>query len=220
MYNVGSRDELSNSEMAHKMLAAFNIDVSEAPHWIQHATDRPFNDMRYATDAQKLRRLGWEQKTSFDDGLGITIDWYRKFGCLWWRNVDNVLTAFPEVREGEVFDENDARKPRATPNLEIANDEAVGRNDLTETRKEGVNGGQWLTVPPVDSATNGTRAVRNGTTGLSTKPTTQKSASKKRGREPDGKENVGLDATTKRVMLGGADDNIVTGCIGNGETVR
>ena len=138
IYNVGSRDEISNVELARRMLGLFEMDGEEGK--IQYVKDRPFNDKRYAVDATKLRSLGWEQKTSFEDGLKLTVDWYRKFGKTWWGDVESVLTAFPEVREGDVWAEEDPRKPPATPSLDHQNRE-VGHTD-----------GALLTVP--DSAKN------------------------------------------------------------------
>ena len=37
-------------------------------------------DKRYADDASKLWGLGWEEKTSFEEGLKRTLNWYRRFG--------------------------------------------------------------------------------------------------------------------------------------------
>ncbi|MBB1440459.1 dTDP-glucose 4,6-dehydratase, partial [Shewanella sp. SG41-4] len=44
---------------------------------IQHITDRPGHDRRYAIDASKLATtLHWTPKHSFSDGLSQTIQWY------------------------------------------------------------------------------------------------------------------------------------------------
>ena len=110
IYNVGSYDEISNAAMASKILAQFNIPATEDRSWIQYTKDRPFNDMRYAVDGTKLRALGWEQKTPFEHGLRITVEWYRKFGRRWWGNIDSVLTPFPVVHDGEVYADRDTKK--------------------------------------------------------------------------------------------------------------
>ena len=44
IYNVDSRDEMSNLELAGKLLGMFGFENTE--HWIQHTRDRPFNDRR------------------------------------------------------------------------------------------------------------------------------------------------------------------------------
>jgi dTDP-glucose 4,6-dehydratase len=119
IYNVGSRDEVSNVKLAEMMLGLFGREGDEEA--IQYVKDRPFNDKRYAVDATKLRGLGWEQKTGFEDGLKLTVEWYRRFGKTWWGDVESVLTAFPEVREVDGWAEEDPRKPLATPSFEIQN---------------------------------------------------------------------------------------------------
>ncbi|KAK3952723.1 hypothetical protein QBC32DRAFT_134633 [Pseudoneurospora amorphoporcata] len=133
IYNVGSYDEISNLSLCHKLLAEMEIISPRSPlsaparnyttsppslplvaeqeefyRWVKYTRDRPFNDHRYAVDGTKLRQLGWEPKTSFGEGLRITVDWYRRFGEQWWGDITNVLTPFPvtagsgdEVLDGE-----------------------------------------------------------------------------------------------------------------------
>src|ERR1700761_3983397 len=126
IYNVDSRDELSNFQVAKKLLELFGLQDSDS--WIQYTRDRPFNDRRYAVDGSKLRKLGWAQKVSFHDGLAATVDWYSKFSG-WWGPVDNTLLApFPVVKGGHVVD------PEASKMTEI--DAAMGaEEEMAETRK-------------------------------------------------------------------------------------
>lgn len=98
IYNVDSRDEISNLNLAHKLLGMFN--VSDVKGSIQHTKDRPFNDRRYAVDGSKLRRLGWQPRVSFEEGLANTVDWYGKFSS-WWGAIDGILSPFPEVTKYE-----------------------------------------------------------------------------------------------------------------------
>lgn len=98
IYNVGSRDEVSNLELCSLLIGEFGManktDVDLYKH-VQHTQDRPFNDHRYAVDGNKLKKLGWEQKTSFADGLRTTVEWYRKYGTEWWGDIESRLTPFP-----------------------------------------------------------------------------------------------------------------------------
>ncbi|KAM5365798.1 hypothetical protein ACJA88_012312 [Fusarium oxysporum] len=100
IYNIGSSDEISNVQLCHIILAEMGIDVkdtSEFQRWVKYTHDRPFNDQRYAVDATKLKMLGWTQKTSFDEGLRRTIDWYKRYGDKWWGDISPVLTPFPQA---------------------------------------------------------------------------------------------------------------------------
>ncbi|KAF2705040.1 NAD(P)-binding protein [Pleomassaria siparia CBS 279.74] len=106
IYNIASKDEISNMDICHRLLDLFQIphDTPEGlQKWIQRTEDRPFNDQRYATDGSKLAALGWEPKTSFDDGLKTTVDWYQRFGEVWWGDISRVLTSFPVVEGTEIW---------------------------------------------------------------------------------------------------------------------
>jgi len=74
VYNIGTQFEISNLELARKLLVKFGF--SEDAKMIHFVEDRLFNDCRYYIDATKLYTLGWKPKVSFDDGLATTIDWY------------------------------------------------------------------------------------------------------------------------------------------------
>lgn len=100
IYNVDSRDEISNLDLARRLLATFGLPGTDA--WIQHTRDRRFNDRRYAVDGTKLRQLGWTQKVTFEEGLAATVDWYRQFSS-WWGPIDNtLLSPFPVVQGDRV----------------------------------------------------------------------------------------------------------------------
>lgn len=70
--------------------------------YVTYTEDRPFNDHRYAVDGSKLKRLGWVQKTCFEDGLRMTIDWYREYGAQWWGDIDSRLTPFPIIPKPDI----------------------------------------------------------------------------------------------------------------------
>lgn len=97
IYNIGSRDEISNKDLCGLLLDEFGHPRADFDKWVEHTRDRPFNDMRYAVDAAKISQLGWTQKTSFADGLKLTVSWYRQFGETWWGDISNSLSAHPEV---------------------------------------------------------------------------------------------------------------------------
>ncbi|KJZ76092.1 hypothetical protein HIM_04548 [Hirsutella minnesotensis 3608] len=120
IYNVGSADEVSNLGLSARILDAMDIETDNperARAWIKWTKDRPFNDRRYAVDGSKLRKLGWQQQINLEDGLRATVDWYRRFGELWWGDISHVLTPFPTVNEGEVIadEEHSMRDEPPTP---------------------------------------------------------------------------------------------------------
>jgi dTDP-glucose 4,6-dehydratase len=72
-YNIGARQEVTNLEVARRILKSLNKDES----LITHVEDRPGHDRRYAIDSSKLEReLGWQPEVQFDVGLEETIEWY------------------------------------------------------------------------------------------------------------------------------------------------
>jgi dTDP-D-glucose 4,6-dehydratase len=132
VYNIASKDEISNTDICHRLLSIFNIPCdtpAELEKWVQHTEDRPFNDQRYATDGSKLAALGWEPKMSFDEGLKITVDWYRRFGEVWWGNISRILTSFPVVTGNEIWTmEEHEELPSSDEEL------AAGENGSTWTK--------------------------------------------------------------------------------------
>ncbi|KAH7230281.1 hypothetical protein B0J15DRAFT_506414 [Fusarium solani] len=110
IYNVGSYDEISNITLCHKLLAEMGIDdkdTTEFKKWVKYTHDRPFNDHRYAVDATKLKQLGWMQKTPFEKGLKVTVDWYQRYGNRWWGDISAVLSPFPLVVNKNVKSDNE-----------------------------------------------------------------------------------------------------------------
>ncbi|KAF2218088.1 hypothetical protein CERZMDRAFT_92707 [Cercospora zeae-maydis SCOH1-5] len=95
IYNVDSKDEIENLDLAKKLCKAFGVEDWEKH--IQYTRDRPFNDCRYAVNGDKLAQLGWKQKVSFEDGLARCVEWYQKYST-WWGDIDSILTPFPELK--------------------------------------------------------------------------------------------------------------------------
>jgi len=73
LYNIGDGHELENRELAERICDLAGADRSS----IVSVPDRPGHDFRYGVRADRLRSLGWQRQTSFDDGLARTVAWYR-----------------------------------------------------------------------------------------------------------------------------------------------
>jgi dTDP-glucose 4,6-dehydratase len=53
---------------------------------VRTVPDRPGHDRRYALDGARLRGLGWEPATTFEDGIALTVDWYAAHRA-WWEPI-------------------------------------------------------------------------------------------------------------------------------------
>lgn len=72
IYNIGAGNEKTNNEIAKIIAERFNIGI-------KYVKDRPGHDYRYSINSNKiLNELGWNAKTSFEDGIEKTIDFYIK----------------------------------------------------------------------------------------------------------------------------------------------
>jgi len=82
VYNIGGHNEKTNLEVVHTLCNILDEMVPGSPHrphesLIQHVTDRPGHDRRYAIDAGKIKKeLGWVPRESFETGLQKTVKWY------------------------------------------------------------------------------------------------------------------------------------------------
>jgi dTDP-glucose 4,6-dehydratase len=81
-YLIGADGEKNNREVVELILELSGLDKDA----FDLVSDRPGHDLRYAIDSSKLRaELGWRPRyADFRDGLGATIDWYRRNEA-WWR---------------------------------------------------------------------------------------------------------------------------------------
>ncbi|HVE63746.1 MAG TPA: dTDP-glucose 4,6-dehydratase [Mycobacteriales bacterium] len=80
IYNIGGGVELNNRELTELLLDACDRTWDDA---VEYVEDRKGHDRRYAIDDSKLRALGYEPGTSFEDGLAATVQWYRD-NRAWW----------------------------------------------------------------------------------------------------------------------------------------
>jgi dTDP-glucose 4,6-dehydratase len=79
-YNLPGSAEMTNRDV----IAALLERLGKPWSLVRTVPDRPGHDRRYALDGSKLAALGWRNRTSFSDGLALTIDWFRANEA-WWR---------------------------------------------------------------------------------------------------------------------------------------
>ncbi len=80
-YNIGGGRELSNKELTQLLLDATGRDWD----YVQHIVDPRLggHDLRYSVDFSKIAELGYAPQVSFEDGLALTVQWYRD-NRAWW----------------------------------------------------------------------------------------------------------------------------------------
>lgn len=75
VYNIGPDNERFNIDVAMQILSLLGKDVS----LLQHVTDRPGHDRRYAVDATRIREeLGWRPVHDWQTSLRETVEWYEE----------------------------------------------------------------------------------------------------------------------------------------------
>ncbi|THU62010.1 hypothetical protein C4D60_Mb01t00640 [Musa balbisiana] len=91
VYNIGTKREKKVFDVAKDICTLFSLDPDKV---IQFVENRPFNDQRYFLDDQKLKNLGWSERTAWDDGLKKTMEWYMSHPD-WWGDVSGALLPHP-----------------------------------------------------------------------------------------------------------------------------
>lgn len=83
IYNIGGESEVPNLQVVRTVLAL----LGKSEDLITFVKDRPGHDRRYAMDITRIRSaLGWTPSVKFEDGLAITVRWYRD-NVRWWERV-------------------------------------------------------------------------------------------------------------------------------------
>jgi dTDP-glucose 4,6-dehydratase len=81
-YNCGGPDECENIAVVRRVLQLTGHDES----LIDYVTDRPGHDRRYSLSSSKLQTLGWDPQVRFEEGLALTVEWYRE-NAWWWEPI-------------------------------------------------------------------------------------------------------------------------------------
>lgn len=85
VFNIGGplESEIPNIHVAKKIIEL--LGKSEA--LIEHVTDRPAHDRKYAVDSSALTALtGWTPQVLFQQGIEETLSWYQEHTA-WWQAI-------------------------------------------------------------------------------------------------------------------------------------
>ncbi len=80
-YNIGGHNEWKNIDLIKVLCKVMDLKLGNpegtSDELITYVKDRAGHDLRYAIDSGKLQReLGWTPSLQFEEGIGLTIDWY------------------------------------------------------------------------------------------------------------------------------------------------
>ncbi len=93
-YNVGANCERTNLDIVRSICRLIDelrpgATLRPTERLIEHVSERPGHDRRYAIDASKLRHdLGWAPRHDFKTALALTVRWYLE-NTAWVERVTN-----------------------------------------------------------------------------------------------------------------------------------
>jgi dTDP-glucose 4,6-dehydratase len=86
----GLTTDVSNLEISKMILEI----MGESEDKIEHITDRPGHDRRYAIDWSKTKdELGWEPSVTLKEGLQKTVKWFQD-NQAWWKKLKQINQAY------------------------------------------------------------------------------------------------------------------------------
>jgi len=81
IYNIRGNNERTNLEVAKAILKK----LGKSESLIKFVQDRLGHDRRYSLDDSKIQKeLGWKARTSFENGIAKTVEWYVQNES-WWK---------------------------------------------------------------------------------------------------------------------------------------
>lgn len=83
IYNIAGNHEIRNIDLTYRILEKMGKDYCH--EHIEHVEDRKGHDWRYSMNCGKIQKeLGWMPRIPFDEGLAMTILWYKE-NEQWWK---------------------------------------------------------------------------------------------------------------------------------------
>mmetsp|Transcript_6312 Transcript_6312/g.6522 ORF Transcript_6312/g.6522 Transcript_6312/m.6522 type:complete len:356 (+) Transcript_6312:71-1138(+) len=99
IYNIGGSNERANVDVARDLIRLLGFADKEK-EMIEFVPDRCFNDLRYHINSDRLFELGWTEQVSWEEGLAITVEWFRKHSARY-GDIESALVAHPRAGLGK-----------------------------------------------------------------------------------------------------------------------
>ena len=78
IYNISGDFEQENKETVRKIIKAFYGTDNGWEDYINYSYSREGQDLRYALNDSKIKKLGWKPKAKFDDEIEHITQWYKE----------------------------------------------------------------------------------------------------------------------------------------------
>ncbi len=81
VYNIGNNYELKNIDIVKIICKTIDKQIGKKTNsfnLVKYINDRKGHDFRYAINSNKLKKIGWKPKNSFEKNIQKTINWYFK----------------------------------------------------------------------------------------------------------------------------------------------
>jgi dTDP-D-glucose 4,6-dehydratase len=78
IFNVSGGFEQANVDTVKKVIGAYYDPEVEWKDYVDFSYDREGQDVRYALDDSKLRKLGWEPERNFDDEINEIVSYHKE----------------------------------------------------------------------------------------------------------------------------------------------
>ena len=96
VYNIGGGNERTNREITTIILDELGLEWDDT---VLAVTDRPGHDRRYSISCEKAgKKLAWQPRIDFAEGLRDTIRWYRD-NEWWWSKIKHHTEEFADWRK-------------------------------------------------------------------------------------------------------------------------
>ncbi|MBI2033713.1 MAG: GDP-mannose 4,6-dehydratase [Candidatus Liptonbacteria bacterium] len=103
VFNVGNGRGVSIKYIANLVLKMVEpVNGAKGGVQVVSTSDRPGQVSRHAADFKKIKTaLGWQPRTTFEDGMRLTVDWYKQ-NRSWWEDKLKMKQVPIELKKGRV----------------------------------------------------------------------------------------------------------------------